>query len=92
MMPPNIFVLFDCVSVSAKNKKSKKGLCLVWDTTIWLLWKARNNFIFNNIVEEPIDKVEGIKVLSWKWSVDCLKISHCLYYEWIWDPSDCFLC
>ena len=22
--------------------------------------------------------------------MDCLNISPCLYYEWVWDPGDCF--
>jgi hypothetical protein len=89
-MPPNLFSLFDCVSEATRIAKSKKGFRLVWYTVIWLLWKARNNVIFNNVVEDPLEIVEKVKVLSWRWSVDRLKVSPCLYYEWCWDPSDCF--
>jgi hypothetical protein len=46
--------------------------------------------IFNGILKDPLELVEAIKVLSWKWSVDCLKINLCLFYEWCWDPGDCF--
>jgi hypothetical protein len=91
VMPANSFHLFDCFSEAGVNKKSRKGLRLVWHTAIWELWRARNNLIFNNIREEPMDIVEGIKVLSWRWSVDQLNIPPCLFYEWVWDPGDCFL-
>jgi hypothetical protein len=91
VMPANSFHLFDCFSEAGVNKKSRKGLRLVWHTAIWELWRARNNLIFNNIREEPMDIVEGIKVLSWRWSVDRLNIPPCLFYEWVWDPDDCFL-
>jgi hypothetical protein len=91
VMPANSFHLFDCFSGAGSNKKSRNGLRLVWHTAIWLLWRARNNLIFNNIREGPSDIVEGIKVLSWRWSVVRLKIAPCLFYEWVWDPGACFL-
>jgi hypothetical protein len=91
VMSANSFYLFDCLSEVGANKKYRNGLRLVWHTAIWVLWRARNNLIFNNIREDPVDIVEGIKVLSWRWSVDRLNIPPCLYYEWVWDPGDCFL-
>jgi hypothetical protein len=91
VMPANCFYLFDCFSEAGASNKFRKGLRLVWHTAIWVLWRARNNLIFNNIREDPVDIVEGIKVLSWRWSVDRLNIPPCLYYEWVWDPGDCFL-
>jgi hypothetical protein len=90
VMPPDIMTLFDCFSGVIRNKKVKKGFLLVWHTVIWSLWRARNNAIFNGILKEPLEVVEEIKVLSWNWSMDCLKISPCLFYEWCWDPGDCF--
>jgi hypothetical protein len=91
VMPPNIMILFDCVRESAKSKKLRRGFCFIWHTVVWSLWGARNNEIFNNIKVDPWTIVEDIKVLSWKWSVDRLKISPCLYYEWQWDPGACFI-
>jgi hypothetical protein len=46
--------------------------------------------IFRSVRREPLELVEEVKVLSWKWSADRLKISPCLYYEWVWDPDICF--
>ncbi|KAK2405812.1 hypothetical protein QL285_041620 [Trifolium repens] len=92
VMPHNLMTLFDCFCASVYKKKSKRGFLLVWHTVVWSIWRARNNAIFNGIVIEPMELVEEIKVLSWRWSMDCLKISPCLFYEWTWDPGACFLC
>jgi hypothetical protein len=90
VMPSNIMSLFDIVSDSVKNKKFRRGVLLIWHTTIWSLWIARNNVIFNGIVKDYSEIVEDVKVLSWRWSSDCLKIAPCLFYEWVWDPGVCF--
>jgi hypothetical protein len=63
VMPPNLFLLFDCLSVAARNKKIRKGFRLIWHTVIWCIWRARNNFIFNNERTVPLDLVEEVKVL-----------------------------
>jgi hypothetical protein len=89
VMPPSIMSLFASFSEDAKNKRIKRGFRLVWHTVVWSLWRARNNVIFNNVNKVPLEIVEEIKVLSWRWSVDCLNISPCLFYEWTWDPGDC---
>ncbi|PNX75097.1 pantothenate synthetase [Trifolium pratense] len=90
VIPSNLFCLFGCLSDAAKNLKSKKGFRLVWHSVIWSIWKARNDHIFNNVTLDPLELVEAVKVLSWRWSVERLKISPCLYYEWSWDPGICF--
>jgi hypothetical protein len=90
VMPPNMMVLFDILSNSVTTKNLMRGVRLVWHTTIWSLWIARNDVIFNGKVKEPLEIVEDIKVLSWRWSSECLKIVPCLFYEWVWDPGACF--
>jgi hypothetical protein len=90
-MPENLFYLFDCVRGAAKNKKFRRGFLLVWHMVLWVLWRARNKAIFKNIVEDPKTLVDEVKILSWKWSADRLKIAPCLFYEWSWDPGDCFM-
>jgi hypothetical protein len=56
-MPPNLFILFDCLSEAASSKKVKNGFRLAWHSRIWVIWLARNNVI-----------IEEVKVISWKWS------------------------
>ncbi|GAU31714.1 hypothetical protein TSUD_215150 [Trifolium subterraneum] len=49
------------------------------------LAKARNKAIFANGSFFPLVIVDEIKVMSWKWSLDRLKVPPCLFYEWTWD-------
>ncbi|GAU38905.1 hypothetical protein TSUD_119710 [Trifolium subterraneum] len=79
VMPPNLFYLLDCVNVVTSSKKARNGFLLIWNTAIWSIWRMRNNIIFNGITKEPWELVEEVKVLSWKWSVDRLKIAHAFF-------------
>lgn len=51
-----------------------------------LIWKARNDRIFNNGAICVEDIVEKIKVLSCRWSICRMNIPPCLFYEWCCDP------
>jgi hypothetical protein len=90
VMPASLSNLFEYFCGCARNKKARKGYSLVWHTTIWQIWKSRNEAIFNNKVICAVECAETIKVLTWKWSAHKLKILPCLYYEWVWDPGNCF--
>jgi len=89
--PPNLFNHWECWSDLAVNKRVRKGYYLIWHASVWLLWKARNDKIFNNVVCDADSIVEEVKVLSWRWSLLRMNIPSCLFYEWCWDPVDCLL-
>jgi hypothetical protein len=42
VVPPNLFILFLCFIDGAANKKLRKGLLLIWHSTLWFLWKTQN--------------------------------------------------
>jgi hypothetical protein len=35
VLPSDVFVLFDCLTGAAANKKIGKGIALIWHTTVW---------------------------------------------------------
>jgi len=54
-----------------------------------LIWKGRNDVIFNNRGVYVDEIVEEVKVHSWQWTLSRLKIPSCMYYEWCWNPWLC---
>ena len=91
LIPPNLFILWESWCGGERNKRTRNGLRVIWHTTIWVLWKARNERVFNNHITEVAEMVDEITVLSWRWSLDRILMSPCLYYEWCWNPKDCLL-
>jgi hypothetical protein len=63
-----------------RGKKSSKGILMVWNAVLWILWRAR---IDKKKSGNPIhleDVLERIKCTSWKWLLARKPNSHCLYY------------
>jgi len=89
--PHNLFIHWECWNAVSSNKKLTRGLRLIWHATIWLIWKARNDKIFNTKDMEVSKLVEDIKVLSWRWPLTRVKSNACLFYEWCWDPMACLV-
>jgi hypothetical protein len=44
-----------------------------------------------NWIREPTLMCNNCLVWSWKWGMSIMKIAPCLYYEWTWDPGNCFV-
>jgi hypothetical protein len=91
VIPHSISSLFEVFRGIARNAKIQKGFLMIWHATLWSIWKARNKAIFSTGSFLPNVIVDDIKVLSWKWSLGRLRISPCLFYEWLWDPGACLV-
>jgi len=91
IVPNNLLVHLECWSKEVSTKKLRQGFWLIWHATLWEIWKARNEIIFNNGTFDVEEVVENIKVLSWSWSLHRLKIGPSLFYEWCWNPHECLL-
>jgi len=72
-------------------KKKKKTIINGHYTIEWLIWQARNGKFFENGDKDPLEVVDEIKFLSWKWWLSKSKMSCFLYYEWCWYPCMCML-
>jgi len=87
LIPPNLFILWECWNGAILNKKLRRGVRLIWHAAIWSIWKARNDRIFNNVDIDVEELLESIKVLSWRWCLGRLNLPACLFYEWNWNPK-----
>ncbi|KAL8552774.1 hypothetical protein ACS0TY_001455 [Phlomoides rotata] len=70
-----------------RGKKGKIFSVSVWSCVVWVIWKLRNDVIFNN-VEVCFDKVvEEIKARIWSWFVTkdfgCMRFS---FNDWLANP------
>jgi len=89
LIPHNLFVHWECWSQGGSNKKVRKGLGLICLTTVWVLWKAKNDKIFKVHIFEVDNLVEEVKVLSWKWLLSMTHTPPCLFFKWCWNPILC---
>jgi hypothetical protein len=74
---------------SGRNRKIRQGFSSVWMAFIWVIWKVRNDRVFNNVVIDVPTAFDMVQRLSWKWFVNNSAKRPFLLYEWIWDPGDC---
>jgi len=91
IIPPNLFVHWECWVGGPINKKIRKGLRMIWQVVIWVIWKARNCFIFNNVVARWEELVDEVKVVLWRWLLNRFNILAFMFYEWCRCPRECLL-
>jgi hypothetical protein len=90
VMPQNLFTFFDSFVGAAINKLAAKGFALIWHTTIWLIWRSRNEVLFSNGARDLVKVVDEIKLSSWRWGLARRSFKICLFYEWCCEPGICF--
>jgi len=59
--------LDDMGRLSNGSRRKLKMLSSIFYGTLWNLWQARNNRIFNSIMTDPMKVVETIKSMSFLW-------------------------
>jgi hypothetical protein len=88
--PHSVFSILNCV-LAAGNPKGNKGRMMIACAVFWMLWKFRNQAVFDNGSSSVVELVEGVKVASWKWWLARTKNSQCLFYEWNQEPGLCLI-
>jgi len=89
--PSNMFIHWGCWNEASTNKRIRKGYRMILHAAVWIIWRVRNDHVFNNSICEVEEIVEAIKVLLWRWTLSRLKVPACLFYEWCWNPKECLM-
>jgi hypothetical protein len=91
VIPPTVPMSFAVMVGCGSNKKRRKGLAILWLAFIWVVWKVRNDRVFNNALVEGDVVLDLIQRLSWQWFVNNSANGPCMLYEWVWNPGDSML-
>ncbi|GAU50757.1 hypothetical protein TSUD_272720 [Trifolium subterraneum] len=91
VLPADVMMSYGLLVGCGRNKKIRKGFAIVWMAFIRVIWKVRNERVFNNATVEVTDAVDMVQRLSWQWYLNKMASSSCLLYEWIWNPCECML-
>ena len=75
----------DSCRMPEKKKKVIEAVCL---TTIWILWKFRNAFIFKNQELRKEYIVDSIKEFAFLWICNRRKKSVYSWIDWLKNPAD----
>ncbi|GAU23240.1 hypothetical protein TSUD_172690 [Trifolium subterraneum] len=91
VLPADLMVSYGMLVGCGGNKKIRRGFSIVWLAYIWVVWRVRNDRVFNNVNGSVEEMVERIQRISWQWYLHKTAKGYSLLYEWIWNPGDCML-
>ncbi|GAU10299.1 hypothetical protein TSUD_422630, partial [Trifolium subterraneum] len=92
VLPDTIGGLFPAFFKALKvPKKKHKGVVMLWQAVVWVIWKTRNDTIFAQKPRNVHEVVDKIKHMSWQWLLAKKSKSPCLFYEWCIDPLYCII-
>ncbi|GAU23763.1 hypothetical protein TSUD_128680 [Trifolium subterraneum] len=91
VIPPDIRMSYGLLVGCGGNKKIRRGYSIVWLAFVWVIWRCRNDQVFNNINGKEEEAVDSIQRLSWQWYLQKTARGSSLLYEWVWNPGDCML-
>jgi hypothetical protein len=89
VLPPSVPLSYALFVSGGSNKRRRKCFSIVWLAYVWVLWKTRNDIVFNNVAVDVPAVVDRIQRLSWYWFLHNTAKDSCLLYEWVWSPTDC---
>jgi len=64
-------------------------LQVIWHTTDWIIWKERNNRLFENKAQDLSKLLDNVKFLYFTWLQVKLLTSAFGYNDWWWNPLLC---
>jgi hypothetical protein len=91
VLPPSVPLSYALLVGGGSNKRRRKCFSIIWLAYVWVLWKTRNDVVFNNVAVDVPTVVDRIHRLSWFWFLNNTAKDSCLLYEWVWSPTDCMM-
>jgi hypothetical protein len=91
IIPSDVIMSYEQLVARGPNKKIRRGFSGVWLAFVWIMWKTRNDRIFNNMTGNVEEVVDCIQRISWHWFLNKVAKNSCLFYEWVWNPGDCMI-
>jgi hypothetical protein len=64
-------------------------LTVIWFATVWVIWKERNNHVFQNTISDPSMLVEKVKLNSFLWLKSKQVAFAYSYHDWWRHPLSC---
>lgn len=55
---------------------------LIWFACVWVIWKERNNRVFNQKTLDVQQLTDKVKLLSFQWLKACLTTFNFSYHDW----------
>jgi hypothetical protein len=89
VIPPSLPLSYAILVGYGSNRKRRKGLSVIWLAFVWVLWKVRNDRVFNNVVVDVPTIFDLVQRTSWNWYINKTAKAPFLLYEWVWNPGDC---
>jgi hypothetical protein len=66
VIPPTVAISYAMLVGCGSNRKRRKCLSIVWLAFVWVVWKIRNDRVFNNITVDGLAAVDLIQRLSYR--------------------------
>lgn len=74
---------------SSSARDRKRGMCIIWLSTVWFLWNLRNRITFQNETVDFSLALDTIQFKSWLWLKGKVKGFCFSPYEWDSSPLIC---
>jgi hypothetical protein len=62
---------------------------IIWFTSVWVIWKERNDRVFNNMASTPSTLIEKVKFTSFSWLKSKQATFLYCYHDWWKQPLLC---
>lgn len=89
--PSGVEDLLMLIKGSAVNRKFTKLRCAIVYSTLWFIWKYRNNTVFKSSLPGSGKAADDIQCQAFSWCKNRAKFSSLNWHDWCNSPLNCIL-